>query len=155
MHVYRRNCVLHPSCHSYSWIMRRKAAEQRSRNSRTWAVATSVRIHWKWSAATNTTAKYTCASAELLRCDCKSIIQQHESPVWQASRKGRHWWRHFPSLAICVRQNLVTVKIQLESEILTAVGQCFLLAIGLAYSLTLKMEAVCPPKYWLNATIEN
>jgi hypothetical protein len=62
--------------------------------------------------------------------------------------------RHFPSVAICVRQNLVTVKIQLESEILTAVTvkillsemQSSLLAICLTYSLTVKMEAVCTSK---------
>jgi hypothetical protein len=90
-----------------------------------------------------------------------TYLQQHESPVWQASRKwqehtsvGWHWWRRFPSVAICVRQNLVIVKTQLESEIFTAVTvkilpsgmQCLLLAICLACSLTLKMEAVYPSK---------
>jgi hypothetical protein len=33
------------------------------------------------------------------------------------------WGRHFPSLAICVRHNLIMVKIWLQFEILTALTE--------------------------------
>lgn len=119
MYLYWRNCVLLPLCHSYSWILRMKAAEQCSQGHEVHVVGTTAPEQSlpQWGSTENElqpsimTAKYTfmwcllkfrwrrlnCwdATASQLHVQCISTAKYH--PCIPALR-GFNTWPTFSNM---------------------------------------------------------